>query len=156
MLGETVRRATGRELPELMAERIFGPLGMRDSHLGLPASQLDRAVPVVVEAPGQWAVTRLLNSPAVRQAVIPSGGVSSTAEDLARFYRAMLAGGELDGIRVLDHAPVGGRAERGLRLAEGRLSQVQLISQLDVADLWVGVEDQLDGEFAGVRGVQSH
>lgn len=101
LLGEVVRRTTGRGLAVLMSERIFEPLGMHDSYLGVPAAQLDRAVPVRVTAPGGRVAEQLLNSAKVRRAVIPSGGVSSTARDVARFYRAMLAGGELDGVRVI-------------------------------------------------------
>lgn len=100
MLGEVARRATGRQLPELMRERIFEPLDLRDTYLGLPACQLDRAVPIQVDLPAGRVVERVLNSPRVRQAVIPAGGVSASAADVARFYRAMLAGGQLDGVRI--------------------------------------------------------
>lgn len=99
-LGEVVRRATGRELPELMREQIFEPLALSDAYLGLPTTELGRAVPLQVETPGGRAVELILNSARVRQAVIPAGGISVTAHDLARFYRAMLAGGELAGVRV--------------------------------------------------------
>ena len=99
-LGEVVRRATGRELPELMREQIFEPLALSDAYLGLPTTELGRAVPLQVETPGGRAVERILNSARVRQAVIPAGGISVTAHDLARFYRARLAGGELAGVRV--------------------------------------------------------
>ncbi|MDI9629249.1 MAG: serine hydrolase domain-containing protein [Acidobacteriota bacterium] len=99
-LGEVVRRVTGRELPELMRAQIFEPLALSNSYLGLPGTELARAVPLRVAAPGGRAVELLLNSARVRQAVIPAGGISTTAHDLARFYRAMLAGGELDGARV--------------------------------------------------------
>lgn len=91
LLGEVVRRATGAELPELMAERIFRPLGMGDTSLGLPKAQQGRAVPVEVTAPGGRLVMARLNSTRVRRAVIPSAGISSTASDIARFYRAALA-----------------------------------------------------------------
>lgn len=101
LLGELVRRVTGRELPELMSEQIFRPLGLTDTYLGLPNSQLGRAVPLQVDTPGGRLVEQRLNSLQVRRAVIPAAGISSTAHDLARFYRAMLAGGELDGMRVL-------------------------------------------------------
>lgn len=100
LLGEVVRRLTGHELPELMAERIFEPLGLADLRLGLPAAELGRAVPLQVAAPGGALVEQRLNSARVRQAVIPAGGVSGTAADLANFYRAMLHGGALNGARV--------------------------------------------------------
>jgi CubicO group peptidase (beta-lactamase class C family) len=42
----------------------------------------------------------------VRQAVIPAASISSTAPQLARFYQMLLAGGELDGVRVLQPATI--------------------------------------------------
>lgn len=105
-LGEVVRRATGCELPELMREQIFEPLALSDAYLGLPTTELGRAVPIRVETPGGRAVELILNSARVRQAVIPAGGISVTAHDLARFYRAMLAGGELAGVRVASAATI--------------------------------------------------
>lgn len=41
------------------------------------------------------------NRPAIRQAVIPAAGISTTAGDLACFYQALLSGGESNGVRVL-------------------------------------------------------
>lgn len=101
ILGEVLRRATGRELPELMIERIFVPLGMNRTLLGVPADLVRHAVPIGVPGPVGLATRAVVNASRTRSAVIPAGGVSSTAADLARFYRAMLAGGELDGQRVV-------------------------------------------------------
>ena len=42
----------------------------------------------------------------VRQAVIPAAGISATARDLARFYQALLCGGELEGVRILEPATI--------------------------------------------------
>ena len=36
----------------------------------------------------------------------PSGGLLSTASDMARFYQMILNGGELDGQRIVSHAAV--------------------------------------------------
>ena len=102
ILGEVVRRASGRELPELMSERIFAPLQMTDTHLGVPVDRARDAVPMRMPGAIGALTTAVLNATRTRAAVIPAGGVSSTAADLARFYRAMLAGGELDGARVAE------------------------------------------------------
>jgi CubicO group peptidase (beta-lactamase class C family) len=37
----------------------------------------------------------------MRQAIVPAAGISTTARDLARFYRMLLGGGDLDGVRIL-------------------------------------------------------
>ncbi|MFD7666080.1 serine hydrolase domain-containing protein [Streptomyces sp. NPDC059788] len=106
ILGELVRRVTGLALPDVLRGEFLDPLGLRDVHMGLPDGMWHRRVPV--SSPGAVGlVTRgALNRRATRRAVIPSGGVSATAADLARFYQALLREGELDGVRILDAATV--------------------------------------------------
>jgi CubicO group peptidase (beta-lactamase class C family) len=89
ILGEVLRRATGVAPAHLMTTELLAPLGMRDTHLGLPGAQLSRAVPVRGSRVQGWYVNR----PAIRRAVIPSAGLSGTARDMARFYQALLDGG---------------------------------------------------------------
>jgi CubicO group peptidase (beta-lactamase class C family) len=43
----------------------------------------------------------VINQRRTRQAIVPAASVSTTASDLARFYQAMLNGGQLDGVRAL-------------------------------------------------------
>jgi CubicO group peptidase (beta-lactamase class C family) len=89
ILGEVLRRTTGVDPAVLMATEVFAPLGMHDTHLGLPESHLARGVPVRGGRVQSWWVNR----PAIRRAVIPSAGLSTTARDMARFYQALLDGG---------------------------------------------------------------
>ena len=49
LLGEIVRRLSGRSIEEQARERIFDPLGMRDSYYVVPESVAPR---VVQRAPG--------------------------------------------------------------------------------------------------------
>ncbi|MEP7199206.1 MAG: serine hydrolase domain-containing protein [Chloroflexota bacterium] len=101
-LGEVVRRVDGRAIDAFMRDEIFAPLQMRDSYLKLPEAELGRAVELVAPESFNdgYQATRAWNLPLMRQAVIPAAGLHSTARDLARFYQAMLNGGELDGARV--------------------------------------------------------
>ena len=101
ILGELVRRIAGVDLPEYLRQQLLDPLAMHDTFLGLPADQWPRRVPV--KATGATALPRSLafNRRAMRTGVIPAANVSTTATDLARFYQAMLNGGELDGVSVL-------------------------------------------------------
>lgn len=101
ILGELVQRVTGVPVRDVLQSELLGPLGLRDSYLGLPAGQWHRHVPVSGRGPAELATQLVINRPAVRQAVIPAASVSATAYDLARLYQALLAGGELDGGRVL-------------------------------------------------------
>jgi CubicO group peptidase (beta-lactamase class C family) len=79
---------------------------LRDTHLGLSGSLWPRHVPVRARGAAAVAGVAFFNRRRTRRAVIPAAGVSTTARDLARFYQALLNGGELDGARVLDGATV--------------------------------------------------
>lgn len=106
ILGELVRRLTGRPVDEYLRTEFLGPLALRDVHLGLPDAAWPRHVPVRGGGIPGLAGRSLVNRRRTRQAVIPSAGVSATARDLATFYLALSRGGELDGVRILRAATV--------------------------------------------------
>lgn len=106
VLGELVRRITGTGIREVLHDRFFGPLGLTGIHLGLPGGEWHRHVPLRGQGLGGPLTARLVNRRAVRQAVIPAAGISTTARDLARCYQALLDGGELGGVRILDEAAI--------------------------------------------------
>ncbi|GAA2637809.1 serine hydrolase domain-containing protein [Paractinoplanes durhamensis] len=84
LLGEVVRRVTGRPLADVFRDEIFAPAGMRHTRMG------GSRVPVE----GGPAVPRaMFNRRAVRDAVIPAATTAGTARDLARFYQALLDDG---------------------------------------------------------------
>lgn len=103
ILGEIVRRATGRLIGEYLGERVFAPAGMTSSMLGMAPEawqrERDSFAPVfdttgaVTELP--WTSQRYL--------VPPSPGANGVGRiaDLAEFYRVLLAGGQASGSRVL-------------------------------------------------------
>jgi CubicO group peptidase (beta-lactamase class C family) len=101
LLGELVQRVTGTPVRDFLAAELLGPLGLRDTYLGLPAERWERHVPVSGRGPAELATGLMVNRRAVRQAVIPAASVSATARDLARLYQALLNGGKLGGGRVL-------------------------------------------------------
>ncbi|MFF5446440.1 serine hydrolase [Streptomyces sp. NPDC012888] len=96
---EAVARREGTSWAELSQERLFGPAGMTstattyDAYMGRP----DRAVAHAKDAAGRWVPTDARNP----DAQAPAGGVSSNATDMARWMRLQLAGGTLDGKRVV-------------------------------------------------------
>ncbi|MFN8629528.1 MAG: serine hydrolase domain-containing protein [Chloroflexota bacterium] len=109
LLAIAMERATGEDLTAILRRLVLEPLGMASTAFDPRAAGLaDRMAPVTV---GSWEGTRLLGSedPAVAAALVDrysalrlaGGGLWSTADDLLRFGRAMLRGGELDGERVL-------------------------------------------------------
>ena len=109
ILGVLIARVSGRPLPEFLAERLFGPLGMADTGFEVPASKLDRFTSYyrtgpaggleLVDAPGgQWSSLPAFPSGA--------GGLVSTVDDWHRFARMLLAGGSLGGRQLLSAASV--------------------------------------------------
>ena len=90
--GVLIARISGQPLPELLAERIFEPLGMTDTSFHVPSEKLDRLPPYRAPdfAPiddGLWTEPPIFPSGA--------GGLVSTLADWHRFGRMLLAGGGL-------------------------------------------------------------
>jgi CubicO group peptidase (beta-lactamase class C family) len=113
LVGELVRRASGRPVEEYLRDRVFDPLDMTDTHVGLPDRADDVATLVGFGAfdrcrdPGlglgmatdEAAAT--FNREDVHRAVVPAANGVGTARDMARFYACLAGGGVLDGTRLL-------------------------------------------------------
>ena len=124
IVGEVVRRATGRSLGRYFAEEIAAPLGL-DFFIGLPAAELGRVArlyPPVIDAATAEAMDTLLgpdtmlgqvlrgpsglfgyddmwNRPDVLAAEMPSSNGVGTARAVARLYASLI--GAVDGVRLL-------------------------------------------------------
>lgn len=106
LLGEVVRRVAGLELDRYLERTFFAPLGLRDTTF--------RPAPAVRHrlAPTQFADGQLLvgtvHDPRARAlgGVAGHAGMFSTAADLARLCRMLVAGGVLDGQRVLARSTI--------------------------------------------------
>ena len=104
LLGEIARRVTGTPLDAYLARQVYGPLGMGDTRYNPPASELARIAPTEFDP---WR-QRQARGEVHDENAFALGGVSghaglfSTGADLARFARAYLNGGTLDGTRVFD------------------------------------------------------
>jgi len=123
LVGELVRRASGRTVGEILREEIAGPLGA-DVHIGLPQTEHGRCAEflwpaLLPEKPeGPLDDTTLMkwntywNPPGIsgagwvntaewRSAEIPSTNGHGTARGIARVYSALAAGGMIDNIEIL-------------------------------------------------------
>jgi CubicO group peptidase (beta-lactamase class C family) len=103
VLGFLIARVEGRPLAEILRERIFAPLGMRDTSFWLPHDKRDRLASLYAydEAAGRLAKVEpeMYDEP---PAYTPGGGgLISTAPDYHRFARMLLGDGALDGVRLL-------------------------------------------------------
>ncbi|MFD8673114.1 serine hydrolase domain-containing protein [Streptomyces seoulensis] len=103
--GALITRATGQPLPDFLAERIFEPLGMRDTGFSVPEQDLHRLPTAYQPGPdGTLKVAETFNDGWDRLPAFPSGagGLVSTADDYLTFARMLLARGETaDGRRLL-------------------------------------------------------
>jgi CubicO group peptidase (beta-lactamase class C family) len=103
VLGRVIEVASGQPYEEFLRQRIFQPLGMSDTTFYPTREQLRRQVPIYAKKDGQFvdAGYPLIGDPAGAKFPIPAGGLFSTGPDLARLYRMMLGGGQLDNVRIL-------------------------------------------------------
>jgi CubicO group peptidase (beta-lactamase class C family) len=131
LCGEIVRRVDGRTVGQFFADEVAAPLGL-DLWIGLPAkhearvsklelapdwgadptnksSRVDKGAlaallrgnPAVFERDGfPW------NAPSFHAAEIPGVSAIGTARSIARLYACLAAGGEIDGVRILEEETV--------------------------------------------------
>lgn len=95
-----VEQVSHEPFAQLSARRVFGPLGMTNTRWaagvgGAPAATGSAATPHVLRR------ARFSALPHASHAVYPAADLYASARDLARFSRAVLSGGALDGARVL-------------------------------------------------------
>lgn len=112
-LGRIIEVASGMKYEDFLKQRIFDPLGMKDSFFYPPAEKRDRIAMVYRRQDGKWVRSGkeiLGGDPALYRAGAkypgPSFGLFSTAEDLAQVCQMMLNGGTLNGKRILSPATV--------------------------------------------------
>jgi CubicO group peptidase (beta-lactamase class C family) len=110
--GYIVEKLSGQSLPEFMEQRIFGPLGMKDTGFFVPKEKRNRFATLYREdKEGHLAADAADGGAPTDYAAQPSepsggGGMVSTAEDYLRFAQMLLNEGELDGVRILAPATV--------------------------------------------------
>ncbi|GGM75991.1 serine hydrolase domain-containing protein [Dactylosporangium sucinum] len=120
LIGEVVRRITGRSLGAVLRDELAGPL-QADFHVGLPESEEPRVAELIAPPDGpppELAVTELqirvgtnpgpevseVNSRAWRAAEIPAGGGTGNARSVARLHTILANGGVADGRRFMSEA----------------------------------------------------
>lgn len=105
ILARVVEEIEGRRFGEVLAERIFQPLGMTDSVLGADESWDERIAEIELP-PGGGETRAFLNTRYWRGMGAPWGAMVSNARDLAAFAEAVRNGGAANGVRILSPATV--------------------------------------------------
>lgn len=117
IVGVVLETVTGKPLEEFYQERIFKPLGMKDTSFYLAKNKLD-LFPACYRPACQnreWQLSIMDRPETSEKYTGPKryfeagggrGGVLSTAADYARFAQMLLNSGELDGVRILSRKSV--------------------------------------------------
>ncbi len=127
LVGEVIRRITGKSPGHYFRTELAGPLGL-DCHIGLDPAQDHRCAEIrqaPPPAPGEFNLfdyatknrdsltakvflnpsdglrSEVINSRGWRGAEIPAANGHTTARALARLYGALARGGQIDGVRVM-------------------------------------------------------
>ena len=107
--GYLVQKLSGKSFPDFLRDRLFMPLGMKDTGFMVPASKLSRVSTIYAWDQASKALKGSPHDPGIsKMPGLPSGGggLYSTAADYFRFAQMMLNGGELDGTRYLKSSTV--------------------------------------------------
>ena len=104
---------SGQRFEQFLDERLFGPLGMKDTTFWPSDEQVARLAKSYKPGAGNKGLAETtigqVQYPLTDRAdryPMPAGGLFSTAADLSRFYQMILNGGELSGRRYLSEAAV--------------------------------------------------
>jgi CubicO group peptidase (beta-lactamase class C family) len=108
--GYLVQKVSGKPFAQFVRERIFTPLGMRDTAFEVPETARERFASCYMATPGGGMAknddARASPYLAAPDLVSGGGGLVSTAADYFRFCRMLLEGGALDGQRLLGRKTV--------------------------------------------------
>jgi CubicO group peptidase (beta-lactamase class C family) len=101
VLSRVVEIAAGKSCDQFLRERLFDPLGMKDTGFALTAAIQPRLVTLYRR--GQNGLERVPDQAGLSSDTYFSGagGLVSTAEDYAQFATMLVNGGELNGKRYL-------------------------------------------------------
>ena len=118
ILAEVVRRATGKDIREVLEAEILRPLGFRWTSYGVRPEDIDAVARDELTGPAMLPplstlLTRALGlpldqlvalttDPRFLTAIVPAANVVTTANELSRFFELLRRGGELDGKRILE------------------------------------------------------
>jgi CubicO group peptidase (beta-lactamase class C family) len=107
-LGRVIEVVSGQSYESFLAQRVFEPLGMKDTTFRPTPAQLERLAGLYGLKDGKLVSTTgaLIGPATAMRHPIPAGGLYATGPDLARFYQMLLSGGTLDGKRIISDKSV--------------------------------------------------
>ncbi|MEB3031077.1 serine hydrolase domain-containing protein [[Mycobacterium] nativiensis] len=132
VLGVLLSRIEGKPLPQVLDERILGPLGMTDTGFFISPEARRRSA-TMYRLDGDTLRDDAMGPMPITMPAFPNagGGLMSTADDYLAFARMLLADGMFDGTRVLSEASA-------TAMRTDRLTDVQRRHPFLGAPFWVG------------------
>lgn len=111
LLGVLVARVTGQSFETFLRERIFEPLGMKDTGFHVPDNKIDRLPPLYAPNPQTGEFTVWDEAKGGRHSQPPAfqgggGGLCSTVDDYHAYYRMLLNHGMHGTERILSRPAV--------------------------------------------------
>jgi CubicO group peptidase (beta-lactamase class C family) len=106
VLGRVVEAISGKTLGEFLQERVFAPLGMKESAFIVSQDKVGRLAQPFATDPATNTPISLLDVTVAQKNDAGGAGSVGTASDYARFLQMMINGGELDGVRLLSPTTV--------------------------------------------------
>jgi len=163
IIGEIVRRVTGKNIRAVVDEEFCKPFGWRWMNYGVKPRDVEKVassyftgLPLV---PPFGAIVhsmlgidfveavQLSNDPRYLMGVLPAANLIATADELGQFYQMLLEGGALGGKRVFDTRTV------------WRATSEQSYGELDFTlgvPLRYGMGFMLGGDYVSLFGYDSH
>ena len=133
VLGIALSRLEGKPLTEILTERVLGPLGMTDTGFSVGSTGRRRAA-TMYQLDADTTLRHDVMGPApITDPPFCMGGAGlwSTVDDYLRFARMLLAGGTVDGVRVLSEQSVAS-------MRTDRLTDEQRRQDFLGAPFWIG------------------
>lgn len=111
LVGVLVSRVTGQPFETFLRERLFDPLGMKDTGFHVPADKIDRLPPLYAPDPQNGEFHVWDEAEGGRWSQVPAfagggGGLVSTADDYHAYFRMLLNGGMHGTERILSRPAV--------------------------------------------------
>ncbi|UXA20199.1 serine hydrolase [Mycobacterium sp. SMC-4] len=133
VLGILLSRIEGKPLSQVLAERIFEPLTMTDTGFHVRSAARSRAATMYSLDPENGLRDDVMGPAPISDPPFCTGGAGlwSTADDYLRFARMLLAGGTVDGVRVLSEESV-------TSMRRDRLTDEQKRHDFLGAPFWIG------------------
>lgn len=103
LLGEIVRRLSGKTLAQFAHDEIYGPLGMTETQFLPPPTLRPRIAATEIDEDNGQPFRGVVHDPTARYmgGIAGHAGLFTTADDLTRYASMLLGGGQLGSVRIL-------------------------------------------------------